>query len=202
MKSLIRSFVAAGALIVSSGAYAIPYFEVGDAGESLATAQALTPGTDQIFGNYTYDSTDLYSFFWSGGAFSVDTFGTGRDTMLFLFNAAGEGVWGADGSICCGIGESQIVDPALAAGLYYLAVGPYDYQPYYSATGRVFNFVGGGGLWTPVPGAVLDHWDLYHQTSGGSYVVNFRNSTAVPEPSMLALFGLGLFGLVARRRRN
>ena len=61
--------------------------EIGDAGETLATAQAVGGNVTTIVGNIVRDNADPFSFHWNGGALTLDTVGSNADTQLFLFNS-------------------------------------------------------------------------------------------------------------------
>jgi hypothetical protein len=191
--------------LVSSPARAIPYYEVDDAGELIAEAQFVGGGVDVIHGDIGgFRDADLFLFHWGGGAFVVDTLGSAmHDTILFLFDAAGRGIWKND-EVASGVKWSQIVDPDLSAGHYALGVSPWNYyptsDPSHSSSGAIFPSAF-TGQWGPVNDLPLDHWDLYHASPGGAYVINIRTPTAVPEPPTLALFGaaLAVLGFASRQ---
>jgi hypothetical protein len=198
-----------GTTFLTSSAFATPYFEAGDAGQSLADAQLIGAGVDVIYGSVDTHSADMFSFDWLGGAFAVDTLGSIADTQLFLFNAAGQGVWAND-QAASAVNWSQIIDPALAAGQYFIGISVFDYDPFTSdgssSLGALFPsspFTAQLAPWTDLP---LDHWQTFsgHSSGAGDYVINFRTPTAVPEPPLLALFGGGLATLAfaTRRRRR
>lgn len=201
MRSWSRALFAATTLAAST-AWATPYFEVGDAGQSLTDAQLVGGGTDVIHGNVSLTSPDLFAFYWSGGAFAVDTFGSTADTQLFLFNAAGQGVWAND-QATAGTSASQIIDPALGSGQYFIGVSGFDYDPY-SSVGVIFPSAPFTGQFGPLNNAPLDHWAAFspHVSGVGDYVVNFRTPTALPEPSTLPVFAVALaaLGFATRRR--
>ena len=203
MNTWSRAFFAATTL-AASAAWATPYFEVGDAGQSLTDAQSVGGGVDVIHGNVSQTSPDLFSFYWGGGAFAVDTFGSTADTQLFLFNAAGQGVWAND-QASAGTSASRIIDPALGSGKYFIGVSVFDHDPY-SSVGPNFPSAPFTGQFGPSNSAPLDHWApfSFHMSGGGDYLVNFNAPTAVPEPSMLALFGIALaaLGFATRRRQR
>ena len=144
--------VAAGAVLcaASSASAQVNFSEQGDAGDLPATAQA--PGgsgvLDSISGALT-DIADVDMFrvcLTAGGTFSATTAGTATtvgDSMLFLFDAAGLGVYANDDSA----GSLQSTLPAgnpntpTAAGVYYLAISSF-LNPPRSDAGEIFtNFV-------------------------------------------------------------
>lgn len=189
----------------SGSAFAAPHLEVGDAGQSLVTSQALGAGISSINGSISGDA-DMYRFNWGGGAFYVNTQGTDFDTQLFLFNSSGAGVWGNDDGLP-GLG-SYIEDAALASGTYYLAISGFDLDPY-SASGLMFQSHPYSPQYAALnPGEPLTGWSGY-EYDGGAYQLNFRSATgetvetgSVPEPGTLALLGLGLIGMFAGKRRK
>ena len=180
------------AALAAASAGASPYFEAGDAGQSLLSAQAVGAGVDVIHGNVGSSTADMFSFYWAGGAFEMNTFGSTADTQLFLFNAAGQGVWAND-QASAGVSASQIIDPALAAGLYYVGVSVFDYDPY-SSLGAMFPSAPFTGQFAAQNAGVLDHWAPFsgHMSATGDYVINFSAATSgeLPEPPTLAVMAV------------
>ena len=152
--ALTATFLAS--LSLALPAVAMGATETGDAGDLPATAQDLSGApVDAIDGTIAAgDDQDLYRICLAGGgSFSASTVGgTVLDTQLYLFDAAGLGVYGNDDSQA----TRQSTLPAFheltpaAPGVYLLAVTPYDRDPE-SEAGAIF---GGGGLLAPTgPGA-------------------------------------------------
>lgn len=118
--------------------------ERGDAGETVATAQATTgaEALDVIQGTIGGSGdADLYVIeVTDPAAFSASTVGgTGFDTQLFLFRADGLGV-AANDDVAFGAPQSRLpagVLGALPAGRYVLAVTGFDRDPV-SASGEIF----------------------------------------------------------------
>jgi hypothetical protein len=167
---LVSICLAAGCLALPASAAAAT--ETGDAGDLPGTAQDLTGApVDAIEGSIaTGEDQDVYRVcLEGGGSFSATTVaGTELDTQLFLFGSSGLGVYGNDDSQA----TRQSTLPALheltpaAAGVYLLAITPYDRDPQ-SAAGAIF---GGGGVFAPTgPGASqpLSSWDGRTGLAGG-----------------------------------
>jgi hypothetical protein len=160
--ALTATFLAG--LSLALPAVAMGATEAGDAGDLPATAQDLSGApVDAIDGTIAAgDDQDLYRIcIEGGGGFSASTVGgTVLDTQLYLFDAAGLGVYGNDDSQATRQSNLPAFDeltPA-APGVYLLAVTPYDRDPE-SEAGAIF---GGGGLLAPTaPGAAepLSGWD-------------------------------------------
>jgi MYXO-CTERM domain-containing protein len=179
---------------------------MGDAGESLGTAQ--TPvgsgALETIFGSLLGDA-DIYAIFIDNPAgFSAKTSGnsTTADTQLFLFDSSGMGITHNDDDPNAAGLQSAITGQFVpGAGVYYLAVSNYNYDPQSA----------GGAIWANSPfnverqpdgpgaGSPLSSWSGT-AFSDGAYEINLRGASFVPAPGALALLGLG--GLAATRRRR
>jgi hypothetical protein len=209
----LKIAAAVASLFVSLVASATPYNEIGDAGQTLATAQVVPGGTSVIVGNVSGDA-DLFKFGWGGGSFYVNSVGgTVGDSQLFLFNSAGVGIQGNDDGIAYA-GPAYLQLGALAAGQYFIGISSYDYDPYSSA-GMIFPSNPYQPLYGPSNLSPLSYWGggSYHN---GSYSINFQQITSngdpignpnptgnVPETSSsIALLGLGLAGLAMIRRHK
>ena len=195
--------VAAAAITFMSPAFAVPFTEVGDAGDLVATAQQLGPGTTQIDGILDRRDADLFGFYWGGGSLTIDTVGSTFDTQLFLFDAVGNGIWGNDDAIAFA-GAAAIVDPALAAGSYLIGISGFNHDPNDASGSVMFQSFPFEPQYGPNPGVgPLAQWSGFG--GGGDYQINFSSPVGpapVAEPGTLALLGLGLLGLAASRRRR
>jgi hypothetical protein len=210
-------FATAAVAVLSTGmAGAAIYSEVGDAGSSLATAQAVGVGITAINGSIpAIGDVDLYSFWHTGGLFTADTFtGTMLDSQLFLFDASGLGLWHNDDAAGGFDGLQSRISKTLAAGPYYIGVSAFNYDPR-SVGGLIFpdstSFEPDAVLGPTGPGGAspLSFWAA---TTGsgtlgtGLYTISLSPPTGViPEPASLivwSLLGALGIGLGCWRRRK
>ena len=200
----MRLFTTVAAMLVASlagAANAQAVNEVGDAGETLATAQLITGGVTSISGSLVnlggaganIDDIDLYRFSVSDpNAFGVtvdSNLSVDNDAQLFLFDSLGQFVAADDDG-----GDDQKpqfnvgVLAGRAAGDYYLAYDLFNSDPVFTA-GVLTGFNR-----RPAP----------FQT--GTYTLNITGAAGiaqgVPEPATWALMiaGFGLAGASMRRR--
>src|SRR5262249_47492303 len=145
MKKLVLGVAAL--VLGSSPIFAGSLLEIGDAGESLLTAQIAnslpggTPLTD-ILGTLEPGGADLFKIYLTGGqTFSATTTQSfllnAFDSQLFLFDSTGKGVYANDddpNSPPQSTLPSGIIYTPNASGLYYLAISGSGYLPV-SATG-------------------------------------------------------------------
>ena len=196
----------------ASVAQAVMINEDGDAGEELATAQDTT-GTgaslESIAGTLInlgtnqdpIDDIDMFLInITNPGAFSVmvtATLSIDNDATLWLFDTAGAVVIADDDSgagLLPQFNVGDLTDPPNGAGMYFLAFNLFETNPDNVAVAP--PNLDDGWFRDPIP----------FQT--GPYTLSLTGvSTAVPppsipEPGMLALFGLGLVGMGFVRRRT
>jgi hypothetical protein len=130
--------LAAGLLLAAAGtASAQVWNEVGDAGDSIATAQVIAGSgpLTTIIGTITQDDVDIYAFeITSPTTFSATTVGGATiDTQLFLFRASGTGITFDDDDPITGVLQSRLSSTftaALPPGQYFLAISTYDRDPH------------------------------------------------------------------------
>ncbi|MGB3516116.1 MAG: DUF4394 domain-containing protein [Elainellaceae cyanobacterium] len=193
----------------------IAFAEVDDAGEQLDGAISIATDLVQplasISGTLSGDA-DLFQIFISGDQpFSATTLSPGtllglpidnalgiptsllQDPQLFLFDAAGNGIYGNDDLF----GSAQATLPSMASlltpGIYYLAISGFDYDPI-SAGGEIFpdsSFDGvllptGPGGGSPLVGFAGDG------AAAGNYTIALTGAQTIPsaQPTAFDLLGL------------
>ena len=189
-------------------ANALIYAEIGDSGDLPATSQSVTNGTTQITGSAGSLDIDMYGFSWVGGALTIDTFGSTYDTILYLFDSSGLGIAGNDDvPSCCFLSELSF--GALAGGDFFVAIGSCCADPLDAVDGALLfpatEEEGQDGPTGPGGGNPIASWSSSGPPGSDAYNINFSAAVSVvPEPSTLALFGIGLAGLgfMTRRRRK
>lgn len=141
-----------GDIIVQAGQVPPPnnlFAEMGDAGQSLETAQIVNSPTsavifDAISGSLNPETdVDLYQIFLlEGQPFTASTVrGTSINTQLFLFDGDGLGLFANNDSV--GFQSTvPLYQPFIPnrSGTYYLAISSYDNDPR-SSRGEIFNAV-------------------------------------------------------------
>ncbi len=197
------------AVLTSNQAQAVTLTEIGDAGESLSTAQIIPSGLlplESISGKIsqaTPDADIFQIFLTEGKLFSATTAinpGTLADPQLYLFDSSGKGIFANDNESS---NSTQATLPIGGfspnqSGIYYLAISGFDYYPV-SAGGDIFPrfpevSFDGVGVYSPTGaggGSPLSEFDGL-RLNGGSYTITLTgvqtSIAAVPESS----FGLGI----------
>lgn len=207
MKSIL---FAAMAVCLSSFASAGVWAEVGDATDMPPGQVTVGTGSlDLITGHLDFDDADMYCIHIVDPAhFSASTVGlTGADTQLFLFNSAGFGVTMNDDAPGGGTFQSTVTGAFVPGpGIYMLAISGYDHDPL---------GVTGGEIWAdgpfgaerapdgPAAGSVIAGWGGpgFDSDDYGIHLTGVEYCRPVPEPTTMAVLGLGALALI-RRRRN
>jgi hypothetical protein len=217
-------------VIFSSQAQAATFTEMGDAGETLSTAQVI-PSKEtmlqSISGTLSGDA-DLFKIFLNGDPFSATTVG-GADfpTQLSLFDSEGMGVYFNERT------SSSVEQSTLPAnnpftptqsGIYYLAISVLDLDPINEAGDDIFPDLADFSVDVPLDtiltgvfeptaaGAMspLSGFDGAILDEGGSYTIALTGVTGVPrdekdipEPaSALGLLAIGALGLVSLQKNK
>ncbi|WP_138499714.1 filamentous hemagglutinin N-terminal domain-containing protein [Nostoc sp. PA-18-2419] len=173
---------------------AIPYTEVGDAGQLPSTAQTANSsisGTvvSSISGTLDNDNDiDLYQLFLrQGQKFTATTVGgTDIDTQLFLFDSNGLGLVMNDDDYSVNDETRQSTLPlfepftAPTSGKYYLGISSYENNPH-SSKGAIFKYGSPIGIGAGLP---VNGWDENFGSASGAYMIALTNQIA-PTPSSL-----------------
>ena len=200
----------------ATSAHADAVFNEGgkDAGQLVTTATPVSgAGTiDAIRGTLGggIDSADLFAIYLTAGtAFTATTTLSNFtynafDTVLYLFDAAGKGLFANDDDGDFGGPQSTIADflPTVS-GLYYLAIAGAGYTPV-SGGAAIFPSLWGQGGNVPANASAgaLTGWSSVTSEFGDYEIVLSGATAAIPEPASLLLAGaaLGAAGLIRRRK--
>jgi hypothetical protein len=208
-------------LLAAASLQAQNYNEIGDAGSSFGTGQATGGTSGQtltsisgLLGNLS-DGDFYFITIGSPVTFSATTVNgsTSVDTMLYLFDMFGNAVFlnddAASGtSLQSTLPAGSMFGP-LAPGTYILGISLTGVDPINLFNQRMFangNFstdVRGPAIGAPGPVGGVSNSGL--ATQAGTYLITLTGAqtSAVPEPGVVALFGLGAVGtLVLLRRRR
>jgi len=195
------------------------FIEIGDAGDTPATAQVTGSGAlNFIRGSLSgYMDADMYAIYIPSIAdFTATTDAQGTvayDTQLFLFDSSGRPVCAND-DIANGNGSynprSRLAGcntwDSQGGGLYYLAVSGWDRDPVGPSGAEMFgddaNYSAVVGPSRSGRGSVMRGWNGDASGNGGTgaYTIQLGGAQVVPEPAALMLaMSAGL--LLVRRRR-
>jgi hypothetical protein len=160
--------------------------ESGDAGSSIATAQALAGGTTGISG--TLGDVDMYGFNWSGGTFSAVVSSPAgsflTDPQLFIFDEDGFGLFFNDDSN----GFFSALNGVLLSGRYFLAISAFDIDPISSAGYIWDDFLGFSTRAPDGPGAsfALTDWLVDSSVDGCLFFNDCTYQISISEVSVSA----------------
>lgn len=212
--------LAAGMLAALPAAHAVTFTEMGDAGQSIATAQNTTGSAGSlghIFGSlsstldadlYLIDITDPTAF----SATTANAVTGDLDTLLFLFTMSGAPVYLNDDAPA-GLSLGSLLQAGNAfgpvtAGTYVLGVSLSGVEPV-NAVNQVLFMAGTLSTDTRGPAfglqpAVLGGFAGDGFDPAGAYDIQLTGVGVVPEPAtslMLLAGALGMLGVTRRARK-
>src|SRR4051794_9743534 len=215
-------FTAAIALSAAS-LHAQTYTEVGDAGQTVGTAQSTTgSGTlTTIFGNIaSATDADLFRItITAPTTFSASTNNPftdknfmGPDTQLFLFTSSGVPIYtnnDANGTtVTSTLPAGTTFTMSLSPGVYLLGISLFGYDPINLNAQLLFAADGGQTTTVRGPASGINPNTLSNFSGSGdpnfigAYQIDLTSSAAVPEPSTFVLATGGAVGLLAWLRRR
>jgi len=209
-KTRLHAAAATLALAMSSTSIAATVVEIGDAGDLASTANVVTALSPSIIlGNVSApNDADLFALRLTAGTFfratTVAASGSPAiaDTQLFLFSPSTTGIRYNDDIETIDFFSSISFTPA-ETGIYYLGISAIDFNPRDAQDNFIYVRDPLDSTATPKESAYgpLASWAAAGSfTDEGLYQINLVGAAPVPEPSRIALFALGLAGLLAGRR--
>ena len=209
----VALLAAASLLSVQNVSHAAIFAEMGDAGQTLATAENAgnvtgfigTIGAAQDADLYVFTIAAAGSYRFSDVNTTVDaTAGGALDTAIFLFNSTGTPLVTNDDASGTSINSSFTV--TLAAGTYYFGISLSGNEPVNSSGQLLFaGYPAGDTTATRGPTSGLNPTTestfngQSYSSDVGTYSVSITN--AVPEPSTYALLALGGAAVALGSRR-
>ena len=184
-KLAVAAAIGAALVAVNPGqkAEAAMLTESGDAGQTLATAQSLGPisylpdSTIISGGIGTNNDADLFSFSFAGGNLLATTFGATFDSVLSLFDSAGNLIALNDDDPFSL--QSSFSVFGLAAGNYFVGISSYLNSSTFPSSGPTF------------PGG---------NSRGDYFLTVLATPPAIPSPALIpAVLGMGVAALRKRK---
>lgn len=195
LKTALKGLAVVLTCAYATSASAITYNEVGDAGQTIATAQAVANGTTEIQGSLqNHGDVDLFSFsLGTSTTLTINGLGdydnTFIDANLVLFDGLGHGIEGDDDG---GSGLDSRISLTLDAGNYLIAFGNNNIDARDSLGN---HFIGNDSGYVGLTSETLFSWSSWGYETG-DYRITFSTAVSVvPLPAALPLFGAGILAM-------
>jgi|SRR5687768_12762382 len=186
----MKTFLSIVLMVISFSSMAVPIYTEPAKHDSGDYPTYISFNTERMYGKIGgKDSYDLYAFHWDGGQLVVNTFGeTDFDSVLWLYNSSGL-VYNMNDNAYPSTEYSQMINH-LPSGIYHIKITsndlltvPTDYQ-----INRNVSHHGIVSGITPVQEIPV--------------IITTPEISRVPEPSVIALLGIGFIGMVSFVRRK
>lgn len=208
----LASLGLAAALCIPAPSHAATFNEVGDAGQTLLTANLVTSlDPTSISGVISAPSdADLFAVMLTAGSTFTARSAAGSsgpaiaDTQLFLFDPGGKGLRYNDDVEVTDF-YSQVSFTPGASGTYYLGISAVAFNPQDASSAFIYVRDPFNPTAQPGPSAAgpLASWaaDGSGFEDMGAYSIEVSGVSPIPEPGTYASMALGLVMLAALRRR-